>query len=174
MYWNVEVNNLCICIKCTILVVLSDYIIVHLSNLLQYWECNFGVFEMEYLKTAKFVFLLGQGLMRLDKRRGDFIYARRLSVYTMHSKSSEHSVERALMTATCSQLSLSHTNYRICDCLRSVSCVLDIQFVSYGYTQLYWRCYHPRESYAQRRGKPKYILGHLNNADLNVSEILLN
>jgi hypothetical protein len=64
--------------------------------------------------------LLGERLIGMDKRGGDFIYAWRLSICAMHSKSSEHSVAGAMVTAACSQLSLSHVICRICDFLRSV------------------------------------------------------
>jgi hypothetical protein len=33
---------------------------------------------------------------------------------------------------------------------------------------------HPREGYAQRQGKPEYVLGPLNNVDLSVNDITLS
>ena len=47
-----------------------------------------------YIKSAKCArSVLGQRLMRIDKLRGDFIYAWRLSVFALHSKWSEHSLD---------------------------------------------------------------------------------
>ena len=65
--------------------------------------------------------------MRLDKGRGDFIYAWRLSVFALHSKSSENSVDGASVTAACSQLAISQATF--CEVL---SCVLETKFVYNG------------------------------------------
>jgi hypothetical protein len=45
------------------------------------------------------VLLHGDGLIGKDKRRGDFIYAWRLSVCAVHSKSSENSSCVSVVTA---------------------------------------------------------------------------
>jgi hypothetical protein len=89
---------------------------------------------------------LSQWLMRLDKGRDDFIYAWRLSVFVLNSKSSEHSADGASVTAACSQLAISHAIF--CEVL---SCVLDTKWVYYGQTQLYWR----RCSTAHVNARPK-------------------